>query len=199
TDKITETEPPGVMDGTDTAGSLGGNVTDDMIAGIELPNNGSGTGYNFAEICINKCDTICWRSTQFFIMFIRNLPGGTILIPGVNANNPTGVQQNLNAVRAALQGGNTPMLKLSKAFVTGQLSLAAAGGQGSPVVFNTYWSPLGCSGVSFGEITLSNGFKFSPSSLLNDLVVQTALAIKENRSADYEALASIWEMLNGRC
>ncbi|MGH9842242.1 MAG: SdrD B-like domain-containing protein [Blastocatellia bacterium] len=200
--KITEIQPAGVADGKDTVGSLGGNTTNDMFSQIVLPSGGSGTGYNFAELCPmmpKKCDTICWRSSQYFITFIRNLPGGAILIPGVNANNPIGIQQNLDKIKSALSGGNTPMLKLSKEYVTGQLSIAGAGGQNSPVTFNTYWSPLSCSGVSFGEITLSTGYKFTPGSLLNDLVEQTVVAVKENRSADYEKLATLWAMLNGRC
>ena len=198
--KITETQPTGVTDGKDKVGSLGGDGSvNDMFSNIVLPENSSGSGYDFGEGCTAKCDTICWRSTQYFLTFFRNLPGGTVLIPGVNANNPVGIQQNLNAVRIALQGGASPMQRLSKEYVTGQLSIAGAGGPNSPVTFNTYWSPLRCSGVSFGEITLSNGFKFTPNSLLNDLVEQTVLAVKNNQSADYAALASIWALLNGRC
>lgn len=202
--KITEVQPSGVNDGKDRKGTLGGDLTNDMVANIALPSGGSGTGYDFGELCPmppknDKCDTICWRSTQYFITFIRNLPGGSVLIPGVNANNPVGIQQNLNAVKAALQGGNTPMLRLSKEYVTGQLSVAGAGGQSSPVTFNTYWSPLKCSGLNFSPIVLSTGFVFTPDSLLNDLVDQTTLAVKQNRAADYDALASIWAMLNGRC
>ncbi|MFN0086787.1 MAG: SdrD B-like domain-containing protein [Blastocatellia bacterium] len=200
--KITETQPTGVTDGKDTLGSLGGIVSNDMFSNIVLNSNQSGYGYNFGEICepgIKKCDTICWRSTQYFITFIRNLPGGAVLIPGVNANNPVGIQQNLNTIRTALQGGSAPSQKLSKEYVTAQLSLAGAGGQGSPVVFNTYWSMLRCSGVDFAPVTLTNGIVLSPDSLLNDLVEQTVLAIKGNSSSDYERLASIWALLNGRC
>lgn len=201
--KITETQPAAETDGKDTIGSLGGVVSNDMFSSIELTSNQSGAGYNFGEICTpvmpKKCDTICWRPTQYFITFIRNLPGGTVLIPGVNANNPVGIQQNLNTIRTALQGGAAPSQKLSKEYVTAQLSIAGAGGQGSPVVFNTYWSMLRCSGVDFAPVTLSNGVVLSPDSLLDDLVNQTVLAIKSNASADYEKLASVWAQLNGKC
>ncbi|MDX2034801.1 MAG: SdrD B-like domain-containing protein [Blastocatellia bacterium] len=201
--RITETQPAAETDGRETLGSLGGVVSNDMFSNIDLAANQSGVGYNFGEICSpgmpKKCDTICWRPTQYFITFIRNLPGGTVLIPGVNANNPIGIQQNLNTIRTALQGGSAPSQKLSKEYVTAQLSLAGAGGQGSPVVFNTYWSMLRCSGVDFAPVTLSNGVVLSPDSLLNDLVDQTVFAIKGNGSADYEKLASIWALLNGKC
>ena len=198
---ITETQPAGKNDGKDTLGSLGGIVANDQFSSIDLRATQSGAGYNFAEICdmVKKCDTICWRTTQYFITFIRNLPGGTVLIPGVNANNPVGIQQNLNAVRTALQGGSAPSQKLAKEYVTAQLSIAGAGGQGSPVVYNTYWSMLSCSGADFAPVTLSNGVVLSPASLLNDLVDQTVLAIKGNASADYEKLAGVWAQLNGRC
>ncbi|MGE0885222.1 MAG: SdrD B-like domain-containing protein [Blastocatellales bacterium] len=199
--KLSEMQPDGTMDGKDTAGSCGGIVTDDMISNIVVQDGGACTPYNFGEQCktIFKCDTICWRTTQFFITNIRYLPGGAILIPGVNANNPTGIQQNINAIRIALQGGAGSVQKLSKEFVTAQLSLAYSGGTGSPVVFNTFWSPLVCSGIAFAPVTLSNGVTLSPDSLLDTLVTQTTLAVKENRQADMGALADIWWLLNGKC
>ncbi len=199
--KLTEIQPDGVMDGKDSAGSCGGLVTDDMISNIVVLDGGACTPHNFGERCKStvKCDTICWRSTQFFITNIRYLPGGAILIPGVNANNPVGIQQNINGVRIALQGGSGPVQKLSKEFVTAQLSLAYSGGTGSPVVFNTFWSPLVCSGIAFAPTTLSNGVTLAPDSLLDTLVTQTTLAIKQNRPADMEKLADIWWLLNGKC
>jgi len=196
--KVMEVQPGGVTDGKDTAGDCGGAVTDDMIAGIPVTSDVTCAYYNFGELCTNKCDTICWRTTQFFITNSRYLPGGAILIPGVNANNPTGIQQNLNAIRIALQGGSSPMQKLSKEFVTAQLSMAYSGGTGSPVVFNAFWSPLSCSGVSFAPVTI-NGVTLDSSSLLDTLVTQTTLAIKQNRQSDMQALANIWMLINGKC
>jgi hypothetical protein len=40
---------------------------------------------------------------------------------------------------------------------------------------------------------------FTPDTLLNDLVLQVQAAIRENRSADYQALANLLAQLNGRC
>lgn len=200
---ITETQPSSsivIGDGKDTAGSCLGDAGNDIITNIVVGPDSNCVNYNFGELCgSTKCDTICWRATQFFITNIRYLPGGTVLIAGVNANNPVAITPNSSTIRTALQGGAGAMQKLNREFVTAQLSLAYSGGGGSPVVFNTFWSPLTCSGIAFAPVTLSNGVTISPSSLLDTLVTQTTLAIKENRSSDMGPLASIWALLNGRC
>jgi hypothetical protein len=202
---VTEVQPatsPVTGDGIDTVGSCSGNAGNDVISGIPVAANAHCVNYNFGEQCnvvSTKCDTICWRSTQYFITYIRNLPGGTVLIYGVNGNNPVGNQSSNNAVRQALYGGQSVTQRFNKEYVTGQLSISYAGGSGSPVTFNTFWSPLTCSGISFAPVTLSNGITLSPSSLLDTLVTQSNLAIRENRTQDMGALASIWALLNGRC
>ncbi len=188
-------------DGKDTAGNCGGIAGNDLISNITVTAGVECGNYNFGEACgmTPKCDTICWRPTQFFITNIRYLPGGAVLIAGVNANNPIGIQQGTDAIKIALQGGAGQMQKLNKEYVTVQLSLAYSGGSGSPVVFNTFWSALSCSGVAFAPVTLSNGVTLAPSSLLDTLVTQTNLAIKQNRLNDMGALADIWKLFNGRC
>ncbi|HEX9000203.1 MAG TPA: SdrD B-like domain-containing protein [Blastocatellia bacterium] len=201
---VMEVQPTGSTvtgDGKDAAGNCGGIAGNDLISNITVTTGVECANYNFGEACgtTTKCDTICWRSTQFFITNSRYLPGGTVLISGVNANNPVGIQQSTNAIRIALQGGSGQMQKLNKEFVTAQLSLAYSGGGGSPVVFNTFWSPLSCSGIAFAPVTLSNGVTLAPNSLLDTLVMQTTLAIKENRLNDMGTLADIWKLLNGRC
>lgn len=186
-------------DGKDTAGSCGGVAGNDMITSIVVAQNSACTNNNFGELCIIKCATFCWRTTQYWISNSRYLPGGTVLISGVNANNSVSIQQNLPAVRQALQGGSSAMQRINKEYVTAQISMAAQGGSGSPVVFNTFWSALSCSNVSFPPVTLSNGVTLSPASLLDTLNTQTVLAIKENRHADMFLLADIWALLNGQC
>ncbi|MEP7339276.1 MAG: SdrD B-like domain-containing protein, partial [Acidobacteriota bacterium] len=202
--KLTETQPgsPVTGDGKAFVGSCSGTAGVNMISDISVAANAHCVNYNFSEQCNvvpTKCDTICWRPTQYFITYIRNLPGGTVLIYGVNANNPVGNQSSNNAVRQALYGGQSVTQRFNKEYVTGQLSISSAGGSGSPVTFNTFWSPLSCSGIAFAPVTLSNGVTLSPSSLLDTLVTQSNLAIRENRTQDMGALASIWALLNGRC
>jgi hypothetical protein len=197
--KLTETQPPGNVDGLDMAGSLGGVVTNDMIANITV-NANIGVDYNFGEQCMPiKCDTICFRSASEWLLRLNRLPNGSIIIMGFNFNNPVSIQRNVQAIQQALQSTATPMQRLNREFVALQLSLATAGGTGSPVVFNSFWSPLRCSGLNFPPVTLSNGYVFTPDTLLNDLVLQSQAAIRENRSADFQALANILALLNGRC
>ncbi|MEK7832209.1 MAG: SdrD B-like domain-containing protein [Acidobacteriota bacterium] len=202
---VMEVQPTGggvTGDGQDAKGNCGGDVGNDLITNIVVGQNSSCSNYNFGELCETatvKCDTICWRSTQHWLSNYRYLPGGTVLISGINANNPVGIQQSLPAVRLALQGGSSAMQRINKEYVTAQISLAAAGGSGSPVVFNVFWSALSCSGVSFAPVTLSNGVTLSPSSLLDTLNTQSVLAIKQNRHADMFLLADVWAQVNGRC
>ncbi|MFM8331299.1 MAG: SdrD B-like domain-containing protein, partial [Candidatus Methylumidiphilus sp.] len=54
---VTETQPNGWTDGKDTAGSLGGTVTNDKIAGIVLPAGGSSVNNNFGELVTQVAPT----------------------------------------------------------------------------------------------------------------------------------------------
>jgi hypothetical protein len=196
--KLTELQPPGNVDGKDMIGTLGGVVANDMFSNIVV-NNNIGAEYNFGEACMPiKCDTICYTQPREWLLRTR-YPNGAILVAGVNFNNPISIQRNLAIIRNVLQGFGTGMLNLNREFVATQLSLASAGGTGSPVVFNTYWSPLRCSGVIFTPVTLSNGYYMSPDTLLNDLVLQAQAAIRENRTADMQILADILIILNQKC
>ena len=47
---LKQDEPSNYIDGKDTAGSLGGTVTDDQIAGINLPSGGTAVSNNFGEL-----------------------------------------------------------------------------------------------------------------------------------------------------
>ena len=182
-----------------SAGSLGGVVTNDMIANIAV-NANIGINYNFGEQCMPiKCDTVCMRSARDWSFRVNRLPNGTLIIIGFNFNNPVSIQRNAQTIQTLLTLGGTPMQDLNREFIALQLSLASAGGTSSPVVFNTYWSPLRCSGVNFAPFTLTNGYPFTPETLLNDLMLQVQGAIRENRTADFQALANLVALLNGRC
>jgi len=146
-----------------------------------------------------KCDTICFRSPTYWSFYLNSLPNGSILIGGINFNNPVSIQRNKDLIRQTLQNNASAMQLLNQQFVTLQLSLAANGGTASPVVFNVFWSPLRCSGVNFTPVTLSNGVTLSKDSLLDTLFMQCQLAIRENRSQDFAPLAQILLLLNSRC
>ncbi|MFN0109055.1 MAG: hypothetical protein ACKVZH_09420 [Blastocatellia bacterium] len=147
-----------------------------------------------------KCDTICFRSADYWRLApVTRWPNGAILIGGVNFNNPVSIKRNEALIKQILAGGSTPAQQLNREFVALQMSFAAHGGTGSPVVFNVFWSPLRCSGLNFTPVTLSNGVTLSRDSLLDTLFMQSTLAIKDNRTQDMAALAQILAMLNGRC
>jgi hypothetical protein len=149
----------------------------------------------------NKCDTICFRSPQYYLLNLNSLPGGTVLIGGSNNNQPVSTR-NRTEIGLALQGnatgfGLTPLQRLNQEFVAAQLSINSAGGAGSPVAFNVFWSMLSCYNITFAPVTLSNGVVLSPASMLNDLFEQAQLAIRQNRTADMDKLALIFDLLNG--
>ncbi|MBS1788129.1 MAG: HYR domain-containing protein [Acidobacteria bacterium] len=149
----------------------------------------------------NKCDTICFRSPQYYLLNLGSLPRGSVLIGGVNNNQPVSTG-NRTQIALALRGnatgfGLTPLQRLNQEFVAAQLSVIAAGGDGSPVAFNAFWSMLSCYNLNFASVMLSNGVVLSPASMLNDLFEQTQLAIRQNRTADFDKLTAILDMLNG--
>ncbi|MEI7687259.1 MAG: DUF4214 domain-containing protein, partial [Planctomycetota bacterium] len=53
---ITETQPSGYNDGSETNGSLGGNVGNDVFSGIVVAMGAAGTGYNFGELVQDDAD-----------------------------------------------------------------------------------------------------------------------------------------------
>ncbi len=147
-----------------------------------------------------KCDTICFRSPQYYLLNLHRLPGGTVLIGGMNSNQPVSTD-NTTAIALVLRGRAigtpTPLQRLNEEFVAAQLSINGAGGAGSPVAYNVFWSMLSCYQINFAPVMLSNGVTLSPTSMLNDLFGQAQMAIRENRTADMVALASVFDLLNG--
>jgi hypothetical protein len=151
-----------------------------------------------------ECRSICFRSSEYFLLNLNRLPRGSVLIGGVNYNAPVSIQGNQQAIQLALRGGDVfgvgalgPLQRLNQEFVAAQLSLALAGGSGSPEAFNTLRGQLGCYGLMFAPVTLSNGAMIAPDSRLMTLMQQAELAIRQNRVADMSALANIFAMLNG--
>ena len=147
----------------------------------------------------SKCDTLCYRSPQYYLLRLESLPTGPILIGGVNGNALISAKRNRDQVRLALIGGETAMKKLNRQFVTMQLSFAATGGARSPIVFNSFWSPLRCSGLNFTAFTLSNGVRISPDTLMDTLYIEVFNTTKMNRTADMLPLANLLATLNGKC
>lgn len=143
-----------------------------------------------------ECNTICYRSPQYFRLNINRLPHGTVIIGGVNFNRPVSTTDQ-RAMNMALRGGFTPLQQLNQEFVAAQLNVLLAGGDGSPKVFYAMEGQLSCYGLTFEDVTLSNGFVISPTSKLKDLYQQARFCIYDGRAADQIALAAIFDKLNG--
>jgi hypothetical protein len=149
-----------------------------------------------------KCHTICFRSPQFYLLNLNNLPHGEVLIGGVNFNAEVSTD-NIDAIRLALLGNAlgigtlTPLQQLNQEFVAAQLSMEFAGSDLSPVTVDAFWSPLHAYGLNLGPIPLSNGFTFTRDSMLKDLFMQARSAIFEDRKPDMILIANLLDLLNG--
>jgi hypothetical protein len=156
--------------------------------------------------CGGKCDTICFKPPTQCQIFLNKLPSGTIVIGGVNFNNPIDIQTNGPAIQRALNPcvtgiscRLTPLQRLNQGYVAAQLSLAAhGGGTNSPIALNVLWGRLGCYPklTNFAPVTLSNGVTLTPNSMVKDLFEQARKAIQQNRTADFIPLAQLFELLN---
>jgi hypothetical protein len=157
------------------------------------PAPGGGTSNSLPfSITTLSCMTVCLQSAQYYVNNINRLPQGSIIIGGVNFNNPINIQSNLTDVRRALRGGSAPSQMLNQQYVALQLSII--NGNGSPGVLN---SPIRCYGLNFDPIQLSNGFVLTKNTLLSDLLNQARLAFVENRTDDMIPIAQVMLMMNG--
>jgi len=142
------------------------------------------------------CNTICFRSPQYFLLNLNRLPIGAVLVGGVNLNRPVSTT-NQRVMAMALRGGFTPLQQLNEEFVAAQLNLLNAGGDGSAKVIYSLEGRLSCYGLAFDPITLSNGFEITPDTKLKDLYQQTRFCIFDNKVEDMPALTRIFDRLNG--
>lgn len=149
-----------------------------------------------------KCDTICFRSPQYWLLNLNKLPKGTVLIAGTNGNQPVSTS-NVTAIGLALKGNAlgfgtlTPQQQFNQEFVAAQLNFLSAGGSGSPVTYNSMWANLSCYGIKFNPVTLSNGVTLTVDSMVKELWMQATLVAHGNNQADFAALAAIFDLLNG--
>lgn len=173
-----------------------------VISFEDLLGPGSDRDFNDVRLevscCDDKCDFPLFYSPDYFLNPLHRMPGGAVFIGGVNYNAPVSTR-NADAIRFALEGGGlfgtNPLQQLNREYVAAQLSLAMAGGDGSPSAYNSLWSPLRCLGP-IGPVVLGNGFQFDSNSMLKDLFLQTRLAILENRTVDFGLLFNMFNDLH---
>ena len=153
-----------------------------------------------------------FRSPQYYWLHLEQIGDrvgnrdASVVGGGVNYNQPISVADNVDLIRSALQGSNfpglppaTPLARLNQEFLAAQLSLALAGGGGSAKAHTVLQGQLQCYGgmIGFRPAILSNGSTITHFSTLGELVEQALLAIRENRTADMDALAGLFNLLNG--
>ena len=129
--RIVETHPVAYLDGIDTAGTLGGTVSNDVISGISISGNQIGVGYNFGERGLVKV------TKRMFLASTGTLTSGTsamsnlqTLFTTASANAPL-VNAYLNPTAARAQGFNassfTSSLALAGATSMSQKSRTSTG------------------------------------------------------------------------
>lgn len=158
------------------------------------------------------CFSACFRSPQYYWLNLERLGDrignrdASVVIGGVNYNQPISVASNLGLIRVVLQGiafpglsPPTPLARLNQEFLAAQLGLALAGDIGSPEAHSVLKGQLQCYGgmVSFRPAILSNGATLTHFSTLGELFEQALLAIRENRATDMDGLVGLFNLLNG--
>jgi hypothetical protein len=146
----------------------------------------------------STCFTICFRSPEYYLSNPKRILRLPVLIWGENYNNPTSDPSSVYfALRGpGLYGSYSPIKFFNQHFVAAQLSLANAGGDGSPTAFSALKGELSCYGVPASPVTLSNGVVLNSQSTLGDLFAEARDAIVEKRTVDFEALGKIFEKLH---
>ncbi|MCG3160160.1 MAG: hypothetical protein JMDDDDMK_01196 [Acidobacteria bacterium] len=111
--------------------------------------------------------TICFRSAAYFSLNFGTplIPNGSVLIGGVNFNNPVATTDP--RVKQALDGQSGAF---NREFVAAQLNILNASGLGAANLITALASELSCYGLQFSLVRLSNGVILSPQSNLTELV-----------------------------
>lgn len=159
------------------------------------PGGGPSTAVSLTIDSAPLCQAVCFQSPTYYVLNMSRLPSGSVLIAGVNFNQPVSIQDNLADVKRALQGGRSTLSQLNAEYVAAQISLLAVSGPfPSAGVLN---GVLRCYGVSFEPVQLSNGFTVSLNTTIGDLLNQARLSLTESRTADMGQLAIILDLING--
>jgi hypothetical protein len=182
-----------------TAAIAAADIANTGAANITVFNPGPGGGPSTAvSLTIDnapQCQAICFQSPVYYVLNMSRLPNGSVLIAGVNFNQPVSIQENLADVKRALQGGRSTLAQLNAEYVAAQISLLAVSGPFPTAgVLN---GVLRCYGVNFAAVTLTNGFTVTVNTTIGDLLNQARLALTESRTEDMGQLAIILDLING--
>ncbi len=174
--------------GTGLLGQLTGGYPNGLPCAVECPVD-------------EGCKTICFRSAEYFYLVYcthpSDVPYGTVLIGGVNFNRHVAARSMPPATALRVLKPQVPIQYLNREFVAAQLNLLNAGGEASHHVQEALKSPLSCYGLEFDPFQLSNGFIVNTATRLGDVFAQTRQLIALNRPEDMQALARLFDQLNG--
>jgi hypothetical protein len=174
--------------GTGLLGQLTGGYPSGLPCAVECP-------------MTEGCKTICFRSAEYFYLMYctrpAEVPYGTVLVGGVNFNRPVSARSMPPVTALRVLKPQVPIQFLNREFVAAQLNLLLAGGEASHHVQEALRSPLSCYGLEFEPFQLSNGFIVNTTTRLSDVFAQTRQLIPQNRPEDMQALARVFDQLNG--
>ena len=139
-----------------------------------------------------QCNTICLASPEYYLRNLDRLPRGTVFIAGGGSSIST---SNMTAIRLALDGGASAQNQFNRQFVAAQLSLLVATGPDVAALK----SKLGCYGIHFAPLTLSEGTTITPNSSLGMLMEKARQTARSGSVEDLTLLANLFAQLNGNC
>jgi uncharacterized repeat protein (TIGR01451 family) len=160
---VLQDEPAGWLDGKDTAGSTGGTVTNDQIAGVSLAAGINSTNNNFGELAPSSLSGFVYvDANNNGIKDAGEAPiaGVTITLTGFTdqgpitaqaTTDPTGFYQFQN-----LRPGNYAIVETQPAnYLNGQDTVGTQGGSSATDTFSNIVLPAGVAGINnnFGEQT----------------------------------------------
>jgi hypothetical protein len=76
------------------------------------------------------CDKFCTRSARYYLSRVENLPSGLVRIAGSSPNTKISTQ-NAQAMRLALNGGNSIRDRFNREYAALQLSMLSSGPLGN--------------------------------------------------------------------
>lgn len=163
---------------------------------------GSSAGWNLpghlydgdpsAPVPNGACTTACFRSPLFYERQLGRLPGGLVVVAGVNFNQPISTSQ-INALALALRGGDSTLAFFNRQYVAAQLSLLAAPG-GDQAVLR---SKVSCYTASRWGVRLRNGVTLGPDSTLAEVFAQAQRVARLSESVDQRLVGSMLSRING--
>ncbi len=133
------------------------------------------------------CRSACLYAPEYWLLFPNRIPNGVVYLDqffAVPTHSPT--------VRAALEGGFTPLQRLRAEFVAYQLSIDA-----TPFSQQLSAQPLSCLGNTFAPLTLSNGDMIDVDMKGNEFFLQIQEALRRHNQDDVRDLARLLNRLHG--